>query len=299
MRIPPLAVCSAVIAAFAGGAAATAADWKAVRTIPAEEARQAAAADGRVIFAITNRVVATYDRESGRRLAVSTGEAQHLNSGFVHKGRLLCAHSNYPSLPEQSQIKVLDPGTMALTTFHDFQDYGGSLTWVVRKDGQWWCNFAKYGDQNAKTFLSRFDDDWKETGRWTYPDEVIRQLNRYSLSGGLWRGDVLLATDHDHQRLYRLKLPKNGSQLQYLGSQAAPFTGQGIALDPVSGALIGIHRARKQIVFARQTQPQAKGSASPSPAFLRWVNPPTVELPAGTDSPAGRHCFCVTGPYAG
>jgi hypothetical protein len=32
--------------------------------------------------------------------------------------------------------------------------------------------------------------------------------------------------------------------------QSAPFSGQGIAFDPVTDGLIGIHRAKRKIVFA-------------------------------------------------
>ncbi|GIS59395.1 MAG: hypothetical protein CM1200mP2_16200 [Planctomycetaceae bacterium] len=53
--------------------------------------------------------MAKYDRTTGRRIATSTGQAKHLNSGFPWRGRLLCAHSNYPTTPEKSEIKVLDP----------------------------------------------------------------------------------------------------------------------------------------------------------------------------------------------
>ena len=54
------------------------------------------------------------------------------NSGLVWKGKLLCAHSNYPQLPEKSEVKVLDPLTLKLTTFKSLGDRGGSLTWIVR-----------------------------------------------------------------------------------------------------------------------------------------------------------------------
>jgi endonuclease/exonuclease/phosphatase family metal-dependent hydrolase len=47
-----------------------------------------------------------------------------------------------------------------------------------------------------------------------------------------------------------LRVPKEGRVLELLGSEAVPFTGQGIAHDPRTGGLVGIHRARKQIVFA-------------------------------------------------
>lgn len=266
--------------------AAPPSEWKLTHSFPAPEAHQAAACDGRFVFAISSRIVAKYDRETGRRIAVSSGDAMHLNSGFIHDEQLLCAHSNFPRMPEKSEIKSLDPETMKLTTFHSFGDYGGSLTWVIRKDGQWWCNFAKYGDDNAGTFLCRFDDEWKETGRWTYPPEVIRQLGQYSLSGGLWRGDILLATDHDHGRLYRLRLPESGTVLQALSSQTVPFTGQGFAVDPKTRGLIGINRGQKRIVFAERTTDESRSNSvrppkKNRPAGIIWVNPPTKPLPAG------------------
>ena len=224
--------------------------WKATATIDAAEANQAAAADERFVFAITNSKIAKYDRRTGERVAESTGEAKHLNSGFFWEGKLYCAHSNYPATPEHSEIKVLDPESMRLTTFKDFGNYGGSLTWAVRREGAWWCNFARYGGNNAETFLVRFEDDWRESARWIYPAEVIKQLGRYSLSGGVWQGDMLLATGHDDRLLFRLKLPEEGSVLELIDQQAAPFTGQGIAADPATGGLVGIDRGKKRIVFA-------------------------------------------------
>jgi hypothetical protein len=225
--------------------------WKATRTIEAPEANQAAAADEKHVYAIGNTQIAKCDRETGRRIALSAGEAKHLNSGYFWKGKLYCAHSNYPKTPELSEIKVLDVETMRLETFKDFGDFGGSLTWVVRRDDSWWCNFARYGSNNAETFLVKFDGEWRERGRWTYPPEVIRELGTYSVSGGIWQGDSLLVTDHDHGVLYRVKLPEKGNILSFVEKQPAPFTGQGIAADPVSGGLVGIQRGKKQIVFAK------------------------------------------------
>lgn len=230
--------------------AAAATGWTTVRTIDAPEAHQAAAAHEDWAFAITNNVVAKYDRETGKRLAVSTGAAKHLNSGFVWNGKLHCAHSNYPRKPEQSEIKVLDLATMELSNYKEFGNYGGSLTWAVRHEDAWWCNFALYGDDNAKTFLVKCDDDWRELARWTYPAEILRSIGRNSLSGGLWHGGVLLVTDHDHPVIYRLRLPKEGSVLEFIDKVPAPFSGQGFALDPHTGGLIGINRAKRQIVLA-------------------------------------------------
>ena len=244
---------------LAGGGCLQAADeaaWTLERILPAAEAHQAAAADGKHVYAISSTQIAKYDGQSGERLAVSTGAALHLNSGFIWEGKLYAAHSNFPRLPEKSEIKVLDLKTMQLTTFKDFGNFGGSLTWAVRHEGHWWCNFARYAADNAATFLVKFDDQWQEQARWTYPPEVIRELGRMSVSGGVWRDGSLLVTDHDHPMVYELKLPQEGGVLTFVAKHAAPFTGQGIALDPKTGGLVGINRAKRQVVFA--TQPAAK-----------------------------------------
>jgi len=235
-------------------------EWIQSRIINAPEAHQAAAAEGRFVYAITSRGVAKYERQSGKRVATSEGAAKHLNSGFFWKGKLLCAHSNYPLKPERSEIKALDTDSMKLTTFKDFGSAGGSLTWVLHKDGFWWCNFALYGADNHKTFLVKYNEKWREMARWTYPKKVISQLGRHSLSGGIWRGEELWTTGHDDPVAFRLGLPKKGSELEYLGQHDVPFTGQGLANDPVTGGLVGISRAKRQVVFA---------SAKAAPVRLR------------------------------
>jgi len=254
-----LAGCVLFIAArAAGGAEPT--GWVEIRTLDAPEAFQAAAAHEDWVFAIANSQVAKYDRATGERLAISTGEAKHLNSGFVWEGKLYCAHSNYPLVPEKSEIKVLDLETMKLTTFKDFGNVGGGLTWAVRRDADddkgWWCNFARYGDDNVKTFVVRLDDAWREQGRWTYPPEVLKEIGRNSLSGGIWLADELLVTDHDNRVIYRLRLPQEGSVLELVAKESVPFTGQGFALDAKTGGLVGINRAKRQIVFAERSSKQ-------------------------------------------
>lgn len=242
-------VFSAVFVLVCGAAAAERAF---VRTseLAAAEANQAAAADEKFIYAIDNRRIAKYDRATGQRLGESTGEALHLNSGFLWEGKLYCAHSNYPRTPAQSEIMVLDPESMKLSTFKQFGAYRGSLTWAIRRDGHWWCNFAHYGADNAKTVLLKLDNKWREQGEWTYPDAVIKDLGTYSLSGGIWSGDDLLVTGHDKRIIYRLRLPATGNVLQLVATHPTPFPGQGIAADPLTGGLIGIDRARKRVVFS-------------------------------------------------
>jgi hypothetical protein len=217
---------------------------------PAPEANQAAAADERFFYAVDNTKVAKYDRSTGALIGVSTGAAKHLNSAFVWQGKVYCAHSNYPAKPERSEIKVFDPDTLVLSDYKQFGDYRGSLTWNVRRGDRWWCNFAHYGTENAKTVLVRLTDDWKEEGAWTYPGEVVSDLGKYSISGGIWHGDDLLATGHDHRVIYRLRLPDTGTVLELKERIPCPFPGQGIASDPVTGGLVGINRAKRSVVFA-------------------------------------------------
>jgi hypothetical protein len=57
-------------------------------TLAAPEANQAAAADERFVYAIDSTLVAKYDRTTKERIAISTGEAKHLNSGFFWRGKL-------------------------------------------------------------------------------------------------------------------------------------------------------------------------------------------------------------------
>lgn len=221
------------------------------REIPAGEAHQAAAADEKHYYAITSSSVAKYDRASGDRIASSTGEAMHLNSGFMHEGKLLLAHSNYPLTPEKSEIKQLDPTTMQLTTYRDLGDAGGSLTWVVRHQGAWWCNFAKYGKDNNQTALVQYNDDWKELRRFAYPEQVISQLGSMSISGGVFVGDRLFATGHDDPIIFVLSLPTTGDKLVLEETLDCPFTGQGIAVDAATSELVGIHRKDRKILIAK------------------------------------------------
>jgi endonuclease/exonuclease/phosphatase family metal-dependent hydrolase len=246
-----IALVSACSAQEPAANASAPARWVETARLPAPEAFQAAAADERFVYAITSTHIARYERSTGRRLAVSSPPAEHLNSGFFHEGRLWCAHSNYPRTPEQSQIKVLDPATMRLETFRDLGDYGGSLTWVVWHQGHWWCNFARYGQHNAETFLVQFDPQWREVARFTYPPAVLKHLGRYSISGGLWHRGELYVTGHDDRLLFCLRLGQAG-QLELDRIEPAPFTGQGIASDPLTGGLLGIDRPKRAVVFARR-----------------------------------------------
>jgi len=213
-------------------------------------ASQAAAADERFVYAVSSTDIAKLDREGGKELAVSTGKAAHLNSAVLIDGKVYSAHSNFPLKPEQGDIRVLDPKTMKLEVFHQFENPPGSITWVLKREGSWWCHFAGYALEKEKSCLVRFDAEWKETGRWSYPPELMKDWGAMSLSGGIWQGDVLLATGHDKKLIYRLRVPEKGGMIEWQGSIPSPFPGQGIAADPKTGGLVGIDRKRKAVIFA-------------------------------------------------
>lgn len=225
-------------------------NWPLSRSFASPYAIQAAAADHSRMFAVSNTQVAVYERSTGKLLATSQGDAQHLNSAFLHEGRLYCAHSNYPQQPEQSDLRVFDPETGTLNVFHDFGQSLGSLTWAVYREESWWCHFAFYGTENHRSYLARFDSQWRETGRWTFPPSVLSQLGQYSLSGGIWLNDELLVTGHDDRLVFRLALPSSGSELIHSGTDKVPFTGQGFAFDPATGGLVGVDRSQRSILFA-------------------------------------------------
>ncbi|MBX3742172.1 MAG: hypothetical protein KF712_14360 [Akkermansiaceae bacterium] len=225
------------------------------RVVPSGYATQAAAVDDRYIYAVANKGIAKIDRADGRELAVSEGKASHLNSAVVMDGKIYCAHSNFPLKPEKGEIMVLDPQTMKLETFHELSEPPGSLTWALERDGSWWCHFAHYGKDNGNSVLVRYDADWKETGRWTYPPEFVAEWGKMSLSGAVWQSGELLATGHDKKRIYRLKVPEAGKVVEWVVTHPSPFPGQGIALDPETGGLVGIDRKRKSVVFAKPAKP--------------------------------------------
>lgn len=246
-----LSLASIAIAAEPAAPEKTPLGWRETERIPAAEAHQAAAADREFYYAVTNDKIVKYNRADGKQAGVSTGSAKHLNSAFLYEGNLLCAHSNYPTVPEQSEIKLLDTKTMQLTTFHDFGNFGGSLTWCVLRENHWWCNFAKYGEKNAETFLVKFDRQWKEVGRWTYPESVIKELKGMSVSGGIWYQHQLLVTGHDDGVFFVLDLPEKGTVLEHVRTVKMPFTGQGFAIDWMGrGGLIGIDRKKRELVWA-------------------------------------------------
>jgi len=239
-----------VLVAYGGSKLPLQPGYKSTGSFSSEHATQAAAADMNSVYVVSNFVVAVYDRKTEKLTKTSVGKAEHLNSAFVRDGKVYCAHSNYPKKPDTSEIRVYDPATNQLTVFHDFKDPPGSLVWNVHDGKHWWCCFAHYKGDNAKTILIRYADGFKEEQRWTFPKIVVDDWDAMSASGGIWDGETLLVSHHHYQVLYRLRVPKDGKELEFVEALACPFPGQGIAADPKTGGLVGIDRVARKVVFA-------------------------------------------------
>jgi hypothetical protein len=229
------------------------AGWTTTSLLASPHATQAAAADRDCVYAISSTTVARYERSTGRLLGVATAPGtEHLNSGLLHEGKLYCAHSNYPEMPTESDIRVFDPATNRIEVFHTFRDPPGSLVWCLLKDDRWWCCFAHYGEDNANTVLVEYADAGfeQELRRFRFPAAVVADWDGMSGSGGIWDGDTLLVSHHHFPVLYRLALPEAGDVLQFVAAHGCPFPGQGFASDPATGGLVGIDRPGRRVVFA-------------------------------------------------
>lgn len=235
-----------------------------VRRFPAPEANQAVAVDAAHFYAIGNRVVAKYDKTTGKRIAIWECESgkplTHLNSGIVRAGVLYCAHSNFPGVPMVSSIETWDAKTLRHTGSHSFGIFAGSATWFDWHGGNWYGTFAHYGGSGGEpnrdprwTTLLQFDAQWRPLQGWVYPQEVVAKLGQYSISGGVFAPDGrIFCTGHDEPEMYAIRFPEGGSTLVLEDTFATPIHGQGIAWDPSSpGTLYGISRSTREVVLTR------------------------------------------------
>lgn len=233
---------------------------------PAPEARQGVAVDADHFYAIDNRKIAKYDKRSARRVAVWEGEKTrfpHLNSCTVVEfdtAQLVCASSNYPSVPHSSTVELFDPATLRHVRSVPLGPRRGSLTWIERHADAWWAVFANYDGRGGEaprnhrhTVLIQFDDDWREKQRWSFPASVLERFAPMSSSGGGWGPDGrLYVTGHDRPELYVLALPAEGTVLEHVGTIAVPVEGQAIDWDEsATGELYGISRKRREVVRMR------------------------------------------------
>lgn len=211
----------------------------------APEADQGVAVDDDFFYAIDNSQIVKYSRENGAR----AGEwrldqpeiIRHINSCFSDAGTLICANSNYPKSPMASSIEVFDAVRMAPLSSHSLgvRDEG-SLTWVDRISGGWIAGFAHYDGPNGTGYKDHsassvvtFDEAWRRTGGWAFPEDVMARMAPHAASGGAIGPDGLLyVLGHDRPELYVLARPQMGPGLILVAVISIEAEGQAFSWAP-------------------------------------------------------------------
>ena len=237
------------------------------------EAYQGVGVDDQYFYAIHNRVIARYEKRTGKPAGKWEGPKDgpiiHLDSAFVKDGKIYTAHSNYPQWPMTSSLEVWDAGKLTHLSNHSFGINWGSLTWVDFHDGYWWMGFANYDQPygpgktpygyKAATQMIKFTPDFRFVQAWVLPKVLLDKFELMSNSGGSWGPDgFLYLSGHDPAEIYKVRLPRMGSVLEVVEIIPANIRGQGIAWDRSEpGILYGIIRAtaaeRKQGVSNKVT----------------------------------------------
>lgn len=239
--------------------------------MPAAEANQGVAADATHLFVISNHEIGQYRKDTGERTAgwaCAEGEPLiHLNAGIVHDGRLYCAHSNYPGVPNLSSVEIWDAASLRHVGSHSFGRADGSLTWIVRRGGRWLACFVHYGKKGGEpgrgpewSRVVEYDDAWRETGGWAFPVELVAHVGArgYAFSGGAeGPGGYLYVTGHDQPELYVLAWPEGGSVLRWIATIPIPAAGQAFGWDPgENGVIYLLSRKGGEVIAGRVQAPR-------------------------------------------
>ena len=233
-----------------------------IKTFPAVEAGQGAAADATHFYAIVNYVIGKYDRETGglvgRWVGDRGGLIGHLNSCYVEGIDLLCANSNHPNLPMASTIEVFDTATM---THKSSKSLGlteeGSLVWFDRYEDGWIAGFANYDDETGLPYKDHtyagivlFDEDWRRRGGYALPGSLLAKMAPQAASGGAIGPDGrLYVMGHDLPEMYVLDFPPMGPTMVHVATLKVPSEGQAFAFDPVEPQRVwAISRPRREVV---------------------------------------------------
>ena len=237
------------------------------------DARQAVAVDKEYIYAISNTRITKLRKDNGEMLKTWEDERlHHLNSGFIRKGVLYCAHSNYPQIPMHSSIELFDTKTLEHIGSHSFGIEYGSCTWVLFHNNYYYVMFVHYNvDKNRQknrdvswTQLVKFDKKWRRVNGWVLPEKLVQRITPYSISGAAITSDGMLVCTHHHfKELYILSLPQMGSELVWESTIPSTISGQGIAFDTHEEHILwGIDKANKEVI---KTQFMLNSMHSPAP----------------------------------
>jgi hypothetical protein len=237
------------------------------KTFDAFHANQGVAVDAKYFYAVDNRIITKYDRNSGmpvlQFVSPDDGPIIHMDSGTVVGHRLYVATSDYDNAPEESSIEIFDTRTMKHVGTHSFGRFIGSLTWLDRHDGRWWAGFANYDEvpdgQNQpyggtdNTEIVTMNDDFQVQQAWGVPREILDRFRPMSNSGGSWGPDNRLwIIGHDLDEVYVMEMPDAGSDLKWIATVHLPgVEGQAIAWDRTSGrkpTLWAIKRSTSQVL---------------------------------------------------
>ena len=234
-----------------------------IKRIPAADADQGVASDGRYLYAISNHAIAKIDPATGQQVDRWDGDESlfpHINSCIAEQKLLVCAASNFPGVPMTSMIERFDTKKMRHISTQQLGHGYGSLTWVTPHGGDYYACFANYdghggelGHDHRYTTLVRYDRNWQEMAQWHFPPEILERMAPKSASGGVWGDDGLLyVTGHDRPELYALRVPEGGGLLQLVATIAIPTDGQAIDWDRAAlRTLWSIERKSQQLVASR------------------------------------------------
>jgi hypothetical protein len=252
-----------IAAELFGAQSAARISQRAEQRIPAVEARQGAASDGRFVYAIGNHRIGKYAIATGRRVASWKGNPRrfpHINSCTIVERTLVCAASNFPAFPPASSVEFFDPDQLVHLRSVSLAGGPGWLTAMDRHHGRWWAAFASYGGRGGQpggdhqsTLLMRMDDAFRPLQAWTFPPSVLQRLAPNSVSGASWTADGrLTVSGHDRPELYFVAVPSAGSVLRHVATISVVTPGQAIDWDPRDPRLLwSVDRKRKQLVSSR------------------------------------------------
>ncbi len=230
-------------------------------------ARQGVAVGPHDVYAVSNSTIVRFDKATGEKRAEWRGDPAvypHVNSCTLIAADLVCASSNYPAAPHVSTVEMFDPVSLEHRSSIALPAGIGSVTWIERRDGDWWAMFANYDARGseaprdaADTVLVRFDDAWSPHERWTLPSSILERLRPMSISGGGWGPDGrLYLSGHDHPELHVVALPEGGGEMRHLGTLPMEAEGQAIDWDESApGMLYGITRRTREILAMRAPIP--------------------------------------------